>query len=510
MKQDTGAQSNGLLQKFKENWDLRREVSVFSGVFKDPTWIILPLVSSGAELMSTELSDCLRRYVKEKDIGSELSKIVDCAARSRKNKTAEPFYYGPGIFGLSYALVSEGRPFGVLILCGLKKKISMDMKKIFISFTDVVIRETRQELELEELNKTIRPRVIALSTVHTVHRLMTSSPDINDLLPRIARLTLQVMRANRCSIKLVDKKRNVLIPKTTIDLRKEKTKLKKVQIGKYAPGRAVKKEMPVRGSNYLAAPLIDEEVVGVITIYDKTDETEFTQFDEEIMKTLAEQSAIAIKNAQLYKEQADITLSSIKCIAHMLAFRPHVAYRAEASFIKLINIMGPRLGLNESEVKMLQYAAMLHDAGQISIPEKVLMKRGELTGKELSIVKKHPLKGAHILSKFKPLKPILPIILYHHENYDGTGYPKGLKGKEIPRAARILGVISSFEAMITQKPYRRALSVPAAVKEVRRTAGTQFDPAVVAVFCEAVNRKDVRRLLEKELSKNSKNDEEAD
>jgi HD-GYP domain-containing protein (c-di-GMP phosphodiesterase class II) len=492
---------DSFLQKFKENWDLRREVSVFSDVLKSPLWVILPLVLSGAELRNTELAEYIRKSVGDKGLRCELVRIVAAINRSRKHKTAESFVYGGKINGMCYTLISEGRVFGVLVLCGLKKAVSSDMKKIFISFTDVVIRETRQEIELEDLNKTIRPRAIALSTVHTVHRLMTSTLDLNELLPRIARLTLQVMRANRCSIKLVDKKRSILLPKATIDLRKEKTKLKKVQIGKYAPGRAVKKETPVRGSNYLAAPLIDEEVVGVITIYDKIDEKEFTQFDEEIMKTLAEQAAIAIKNAQLYKEQADITLSSIKCIAHMLANRPHVAYRAEASFLKLINLVGPKLGLNESEIKMLQYAAMLHDAGQISIPEKVLMKRGELTGREFNIVKKHPMKGANILSKFKPLKPILPIILYHHENYDGTGYPKGLKGADIPLAARILAVVSAFEAMITEKPYRKALSIPAAVKEVERTAGTQFDPAVVGVFCEAVNRKDVRKLLEKELKK---------
>jgi len=182
--------------------------------------------------------------------------------------------------------------------------------------------------------------------------------------------------------------------------------------------------------------------------------------------------------------------------------RPHgTVHRAEASFIKLINIIGRKFNMNEIEIKMLQYAAMLHDAGQLSIPEKVLMKRGELTGMEYDMVKKHPLKGANILSKFKPLKPIVPIILYHHENYDGSGYPKGLKGEEIPLAARILAVAGSFEAMITEKPYRRALSISAAIKEVKKNSGMQFDPGIVEVFCEVVQRRDVRRLLEKELGR---------
>ena len=497
-------QAMELFKKFNENWDLRREVSVFGEILKNPTWVVLPFILRSEDLKGTELARHIKSETGDDDKArAELVKIISCIKRSLRFKTAETFVYGDNIFGICYSLLSEGKAFGSIIVCGLKKDMSVDMKKLFISFTDVVIRETRQEMELEELNKTIRPRAVALSTVHTVHRLMTATFDINELLPRIAHLTLQVMRANRCSIKMVDRKKCVLIPKVTIDLRKKKTKLKKVIIGKYAPGRAVKKGIPIRGGNYLASPLVDEDVIGVITIYDKTDGKEFSQFDEEIMKTLTEQAAIAIKNAQLYREQAEITMSSIRCISHMLANRSNVTHSSgEASLLKLIMIVGPKLGLNESETKMLQYAAMLHDAGQISVPEKVLMKRGMLTGKEFNIVKKHPLKGASLLSKFKPLKPILPIILYHHENFNGTGYPKGLKGREIPIAARILAVISAFEAMITEKPYRRALSIPDAIREMKRNSGKQFDPSVVTVLCDVLERKDVKRLIEKDLAKN--------
>ncbi|MFH1552098.1 MAG: HD domain-containing phosphohydrolase [Candidatus Omnitrophota bacterium] len=492
-----------LFVKLKENWDLRQEIAAFTKYLKNPTWAILPRTPAEyGELKKTELADHVRKVVRAKgEFRNELAKILKGMKKSRKSKKLERFQYARNIHGLCYPLISDKEIFGFIILCGLKRDMPSDLQDIFIAFTDAVIRESRREVEIEDINNTVRPRAIALSTVHTVHRLMTATLDLNELLPRIARLCLQVMRANRCSIKLVDQKRKVLLPMATIDLRKEKTKLKKVRIGKYAPGRAVKKETPIRGNNYLAVPMIDEDVVGVITLYDKLDEKDFTQFDEEIMKTLSEQAAIAIKNAQLFREQADLTLSSIKCIAQLLETRSHGAHRAEASFMKLINIMGPKFEMNESEIKMLQYAAMLHDAGQISIPEKVLMKKGDLTGREYDIVKAHPLKGAKILSKFKPLKPIVPIILYHHENFDGTGYPEGLKGNDIPLAARILAVVGAFEAMIMQKPYRKALPVSAAIKEVRKNSGSQFDPYIVRIFCEVVQRKDVLKLLKKELGK---------
>ncbi len=492
-----------LFLKFKESLNLSREISALGKYLKNPTWLVLPEVSDEYEQpKKREVSESVKKTIDgHEHLRKEGAKILRVIKRSRKSKAAEMFQHGEKMHGLCYPLMAEGEIFGYIVLCDLKKAMSSDVQKIFMAFTDAVIHEVRKEVELEEMNKTIRPRAIALSTVHTVHRLMTSTLNLNELLPRIARLSLQVIRANRCSIKLVDKKRKMLLPKATIDLRRKKIRLKKVQIGKYAPGRAVKKGTPIRGRDYLAVPLTDEDVVGVITLYDRLDGKEFTRFDEEIMKTLSEQAAIAIRNAQLFMEQTDLTLSSIKCIAQLLEDRPYVAHRAEASFHKLIYIIGRKFNMNETEIKMLQYAVMLHDAGQISIPEKVLMKRGELTGREFDIVKTHPMKGAMILKKFKPLKPIIPIILSHHENFDGTGYPKGLKGKEIPLAARILAVVSAFEAMITKKPYRKALSIPAAIKEVRKNANTQFDLRVVEIFCDAVQRKDVRKLLEKELGK---------
>ncbi|MFH1846721.1 MAG: HD domain-containing phosphohydrolase [Candidatus Omnitrophota bacterium] len=492
-----------LFLRVKKNLDMPECLPAFKKYLKNPTIEILTAVPDKYKgLKETETAKRMKKVIVDSDrFRSELKKVHKRLEKSLKKKDMEFFEYSEKFFGMCYPLTANDRIFGIIILSGLKREISSGFQKVFKSFVDMVIAGSVKEDELDEINKTIRPRIIALSTVHTVHRLITSTVGLSDLLPRIARLSLQLIEANRCSIKLVDKKKKILLPQTTIDIRKAKTKLKKVQIGKYAPGRAVKKGAPILGNDYLATPMIDEDVVGVITLYDKINGENFTPYDQEIMKTLSEQAAIAIKNAQLFKEQTDLTLSSIQCIAQLLENRSHCAHRAEASFFKLISVIGPKFNMNESETKMLQYAAMLHDAGQISIPEKVLMKRGGLTGREYDIVKTHPLKGASILSKFKPLKPIVPIILYHHENFDGSGYPKGLKKNDIPLAARILAVISGFEAMIAKKTYRKALSINAAVKEVRKNSGKQFDPKVVEAFCEAVRRKDIRRLLEKELSK---------
>jgi HD-GYP domain-containing protein (c-di-GMP phosphodiesterase class II) len=357
----------------------------------------------------------------------------------------------------------------------------------------------QKELELAKLYETLRPRAIALSTVHTVHRLISSTLDLNELLPRIARLSLQIMRANRCSIKLVDSKRKILLPKATVDLRKKNVTLKKVKIGRHAPGRAFKFGRPIRGRDYIAVPLIDEDTIGVITVYDKIYKKPFSQFDQEIMSTMGEQAVIAIKNAQLYKEQERLTMGSIKSLAKVLDTRAPGTYVPRASFQKIALLMGQEMHLDAETMKSLEYAAILHDAGEIVVPYKVLTKPSKLTGKEYELVKGHPMAGVELIKHMKALKTVTPIIMYHHENYDGTGYPKGLKREQIPVGARIMAIVSAFEAMITKRPYRSVRKISDAIEEIKKNSGTQFDPKVVHAFLSVINRKDVGLALEKEL-----------
>ena len=161
--------------------------------------------------------------------------------------------------------------------------------------------------------------------------------------------------------------------------------------------------------------------------------------------------------------------------------------------------MGQKLGMSEIELKHLEYASTLHDAGQIMIPDKVTDKKGILTGEEYDMIKEHPKKAAMILKPLKALKEVVPIILHHHENFDGTGYPSGFKGKEIPIGARIMGVVGAFEAMITKKTYRKSISINKAIAEIKANSGKQFDPRVVDAFIDVISKKSVISKIEKEI-----------
>ena len=159
---------------------------------------------------------------------------------------------------------------------------------------------------------------------------------------------------------------------------------------------------------------------------------------------------------------------------------------------KRVNIyavaLAERIGLSPDEVSVLSAAALLHDIGKIGIPDKVLNKKGKLNKQDWEAIKAHPKLGANIINNIPKLAPSVNSILYHHERWDGTGYPEGLKGEEIPMEARILAIADSFEAMTSARPYRPALSLEEVVTELKQGAGLQFDPKMVDVFIGIIER----------------------
>jgi HD-GYP domain-containing protein (c-di-GMP phosphodiesterase class II) len=143
-----------------------------------------------------------------------------------------------------------------------------------------------------------------------------------------------------------------------------------------------------------------------------------------------------------------------------------------------------RLGWDRERIRSLRYAAPLHDIGKVKVRSEVLGKPGPLTLAEQDEIRRHPTAGARLVIPLRGARHALPYVLFHHERWDGGGYPAGLRGRSIPIEARILAVADAFDAMISPRPYRRALSHDHAISEVARCAGTQFDPVVAELFVD--------------------------
>jgi HD-GYP domain-containing protein (c-di-GMP phosphodiesterase class II) len=155
--------------------------------------------------------------------------------------------------------------------------------------------------------------------------------------------------------------------------------------------------------------------------------------------------------------------------------------------VEFAGAVSQELGLTLEQADGLQYAAILHDIGKIGIPDNILNKPGKLTEEEFALMKTHPVKGANILSKIPFLARMAPMVRHHHERWDGTGYPDGIAGEDIPIESRIVAVLDSYDAMTSDRIYRKAPGIEYAQDELRRCAGTKYDSRVVAAFLKVVN-----------------------
>jgi putative nucleotidyltransferase with HDIG domain len=151
---------------------------------------------------------------------------------------------------------------------------------------------------------------------------------------------------------------------------------------------------------------------------------------------------------------------------------------------ELAEAVARAMGWSEDRIASVRLGGPLHDIGKLAVSQDVLHKEGELDDAELAEIREHPKTGARLLLRVAALRAAIPYVLYHHERWDGRGYPSGKAGEEIPLEARVLAIADAFDAMTSDRPYRRALTRVEALAEVERCAGTQFDPRIAEVFLE--------------------------
>ena len=393
------------------------------------------------------------------------------------------------VFGLNHL----SRLRGVLILCAFTRpeREVADLLVPFNHFINAHLELAYKAFELNNFYETVHPRAIALSTMHSVHRVISASLRLHELLPRIGRLSAQVLKAKGCSIMLMDPAREYLIPYFSFGENQKWVHRQKIKVGRGLEGHMAKTgEFHVTRQS-IGVPFIEDDVVGVVMLWDKIDHQPFTKMDVEILKSVSEQAVVAIKNAQLYEETEQLTLGSIKTISELLEHNFGSEPRSLRTFIDVIIEIGKELALSSRELTSLERAVMLLDTGTLTLPEQVWRKKGKLTKREFSLMKRIPLRGANLLSSISSLKPLIPIVLHQHERYDGKGYPDGLKGEAIPVGARIVAVVDSFVAMISERAYRDPLTIEKAVTEIQANRGTQFDPHVVDCFLKVIRRREV-------------------
>lgn len=359
------------------------------------------------------------------------------------------------------------------------------------------------------LEETLKKKIRELSILYEVGKSITSTLCLDEVLKLITKKAAKIMDAPSCSLRLLDEPRQELILRSSYGLDHRFYKIKKsLKVGESIAGRVVKKGRYYiindiqREHNYkypslakqkglrslVSVPLVQRnKVIGALSIYNRRP-GQYTDDDARLLSMLASQAAIAIENAKLYQQAKESYINTIKTLSNIIDAKDSHTYGHSERVMGHSISIAERLRLSEHDKEALKYASLLHDIGKIGIDVGILRKPSRLTDQEWSIMVMHPVLGSGIVEQIGFLNDLAPIILRHHERYDGKGYPGRLKKAKIPLGARILSVTDAYESMVSDRPYRRALSLNKAKEELLNNSGSQFDPKIVDVFVKILDK----------------------
>jgi putative nucleotidyltransferase with HDIG domain len=354
------------------------------------------------------------------------------------------------------------------------------------------------EKKIEELESS---RALIKRLLSKIGSAIASYEGIDNMLGLIIENAAVALEADMGSLMLIDGEKQELQVKSAWVRNTEEVKTASMKLGEGIAGWVAKESSITRGSGSAAAlgfldsehhskesavlciPLnIRDKTIGALSMLRQDHNKQFSEDDEVLLVNIGSQVAVAIENYRLNLDVERTYLETVTALALAVeAKEPYTAGHSRRVGEYAVKI-AEGMGADEATKKVLQQGGVLHDVGKIGIKDELLLKADELSMDEKRIMQQHSIIGEAILKPLRSLEKVGELVRCHHEKYDGSGYPSGLKGDQIPLAARILSVADAYDAMMTDRPYRKKLNYQEAKEEFCKFAGTQFDPKVVAAL----------------------------
>lgn len=410
-------------------------------------------------------------------------------------------------------LLLHGRPIAVLgLINGNPNPYTTDDLEVLKRLTE----QFSVIIERGELFGELDDRIKQFSTLHEVGSLLISTLEHDVVRHRAMEAITKLMRAEAGSLLLVDEDAGELYFEVALGEKGDHLKEVRLKIGEGIAGWVAENGEPLiindvardprfqarvdrksefTTKNMICVPVkIKGRTIGVLQAINRLGAGEFTEPDLRVFQLFSNQVAIALDNARLYEEIKDTFHATSAALAEAIEKRDPYTGGHTKRVLAYCLAIASRLGLGPEEMETLRLSAVLHDIGKIGVEDRVLRKEAPLDESEAGAMKLHPIVGAEIMKHVPRLKDVVPGMLYHHERFDGLGYPDGLKGEEIPLIARIISVADTFDAMTTTRPYRKGLPVKVAFDELKRFSGIQFDGTVVDAFLDAFEAGEITNL----------------
>ncbi len=391
------------------------------------------------------------------------------------------------------------------------EEISFVIKRA-TAFRNLILtnKKLMKELEVQniKLEERVKERTRELSLLYQTGQDISSTLKLEEVLATIVDRVCAVLELEICSILLVDKQSDELVIRAARGLEKEIISQTKLKTGEPISGWIAEHKEAVlvddiekdprfaRRSkekyythSFISAPLmVKDEVIGVINVNNKRSRQPFREEDFRLVKGIAAEAAIAVENARLYSSLEETYIRTIMALASTIDAKDHYTKTHSEHVTEYAVAIAKEMGFSEKEIEEISHACQLHDLGKIGVHDYILTKPGKLTPQEWEEIKLHSLKSAEILRPLVFLGGVIELVEQHHERYDGKGYPFGIKAEKIKLGARIMAVADSFDAMITDRPYRKALPKEEAIAELKKNSGTQFDTKVVEAFLRVLDK----------------------
>lgn len=440
-------------------------------------------------------------------------------AETLKRSRAVVGQLGEGVFIQVMPLSDEHQLLGAVIIKLNHHVLRLDLDEREIRLLNDFVEDAFGVLKNFDMRLIEKQQVNELKTLYEVSKIIAGSIELDQLLDNIMAMATKVMNSETSSVLLLDEATNEL----TFQIAQGEKGAEVKRLIRLKVGQGIAGWVAQTGENcvvpdtskdprfykegdektkFVTKSLIcvplkhNDKIIGVLEVLNRKGDIPFNTHDMELLELIAAQCASPIVNAKLYQNIRNLYKSTLKVLANALDAKDSYTHGHSQRVAEYSLAIACELGLSAKEKDDLEFAALLHDIGKIGIRDNILCKPGKLTDEEFKIIQMHPVMSAQILEPIEFLSDKIPIVKHHHERYDGRGYPSKLSKDEIPFGARIICVADTFDAMTSNRSYRKGLPAEVALEELKRCSGAQFDPVMVEAFLKVFEKKYAKNFEE--------------